>query len=176
MKDKLLFYLCRLPGSGRPSKITPEIKKIVEDRMQEDDETTAIQLFHLLTGKGYNISLRTILRCRTELGWTFRGSAYCQLIRHINKTKRLDWAKTYVGDRFENVVWTDESTVQLETHRRFSCHKKGERPKNKPRYVTYSSQLQHHMSIQINFINSQNHSTHFFYFHIDGCYRCRNLL
>lgn len=133
----MLFCLCRLPGSGRPSKITPVIKRIVEDRMQEDDETTAVQLFQLLKEKGYSISLRTILRCRTELGWTFRGSAYCQLIRHVNKIKRLDWARAHVNDKFEDVVWTDESTIQLESHRRFSCHKKGERPKNKPRYVTY---------------------------------------
>ena len=105
--------------------------------MQHDDETTAVQLFHLLKEKGYSISLRTILRCRTDLGWTFRGSSYCQLIRQANKIKRLDWAKINLNDKFQNVVWTDEATIQLETHRRFSCHKKGERPKNKPRYVMY---------------------------------------
>ena len=101
--------------------------------MREDDETTAIQLFYLLQTKGYSISLTTIFRCRNSLGWTFRGSAYCQLIREANKTKRLDWARAHINDKFEDVVWTDESTVQLETHRRFCCHKKGERPKNKPR-------------------------------------------
>ena len=72
--------------------------------------------------------------------WTFRGSSYCQLIRQANKIKRLDWAKINLNDKFENIVWTDEATIQLETHRRFSCHKRGERPKNKPRYVKYSSQ------------------------------------
>ena len=34
---------------------------------------------------------------------------------------------------FSDVIWTDECTVQLETHRRFCCRKKGEAPKNKPR-------------------------------------------
>ena len=29
----------------------------------------------------------TILRNRRSLGWTFRGSAYCQMIRDVNKTK-----------------------------------------------------------------------------------------
>ena len=145
--------LCRLPGSGRPSKITPEIKKIVDDRMQHDDETTAVQLFHLLKEKGYSISLRTILRCRTELGWTFRGSSYCQLIRQANKIKRLDWAKINLNDKFQNVVWTDEATIQLETHRRFSCHRKGERPKNKPRYVMYSSQGISHFGRKVMLVN-----------------------
>ena len=72
--------ITRRVGSGRPSKVTAEIKQIVEDQMRLDDETTAVQLYHLLKDKGYNISLRTILRCRSALGWTFRGSAYCQHI------------------------------------------------------------------------------------------------
>ena len=55
--------IARRPGSGRPSKVTAEIKQIVEEQMRLDDETTAYQLHHLLTQKGYSISLCTILRC-----------------------------------------------------------------------------------------------------------------
>ena len=116
----------RRVGSGRPSKITAEIKQIVEEQMRADDETTAYQLHRLLTEKGYSISLRTILRCRTALGWTFRGSAYCQLIREANKVKRLTWAQQHLSDSFEDVIWTDECTVQMESHRRYACRKHGE--------------------------------------------------
>ena len=115
----------RRPGSGRPSKISAEIKEIVEEQMRADDETTATQLHHLLEQPGYNISLRTVLRCRSVLGWTFRGSAYYQLIRDVNKQKRLARARQYVSDDFSNVIWTDESSVQLESHRRFCCRKRG---------------------------------------------------
>ena len=128
--------IARRPGSGRPSKVTQEVKTIVEEQMRTDDETTAYQLHTLLESKGYKLSLRTILRCRTTLGWTFRGSSYCQLIRDANKQKRLEWAREYVGEAengFQNVIWTDETSVQLETHRRFCCRKVGERPRNKPR-------------------------------------------
>ena len=124
----------RLPGSGQPTKVTAEVKQIVEDQMRADDETTAIQLHRILIDKGHPMSLRTILRCRSALGWTFRGSAYCQLIRQPNKVKRLNWAKSNENHSFEDVVWTDESTVQLQTHKRFCCRKQGELPKNKPRY------------------------------------------
>ena len=124
----------RSAGSGRPSKITQEIRNIVEEQMRLDDETTAYQLHSILTSKGIPISLRTILRCRTSLGWTFRGSSYCQLIRTENKAKRLEWAQQHRSDTFDEVVWTDECTVQLETHRRFCCRKRGEPPRNKPRY------------------------------------------
>lgn len=136
--------IARQPGQGRPSKITTEIKEIVEAQMRLDDETTAIQLHELLISRGYNISKRTVLRCRTSLGWTFRGSAYCQLIREANKAKRLAFAQKYVEEAtsatgFEDVLWTDECSVQLETHRRFCCRKRGEPPKHKPRYASNST-------------------------------------
>ena len=124
--------IARKPGSGRPSKITAEIKRIVNEQMMRDDETTAHQLHRLLASKGYNISLRTILRCCTSLGWTFSGSAYCQ---KPNKVKRLQWAIENQGLDFNDVVWTDECTVQLESHRRLCCRRVGQRPRNKPRYV-----------------------------------------
>ena len=79
------------------------------------------------------LTIRTILRCRIQLGWTFRGSSFCQLIRDVNKTKRLEWSRENIGNTFENVIWSDECTVQAESHRRYCCRKKGERPKNKPR-------------------------------------------
>ncbi len=62
--------ITRKPGSGRPSKVTEEIKSIVVEQMKEDDETTAYQLHSLLISKGYNINDFTL---PANLGWTFRG-------------------------------------------------------------------------------------------------------
>ena len=89
--------------------------------MRADDETTAVQLHKILAQEGHPISLRTILRCRTELGWTFRGNAYCQLIWNVNKVKRLEWATEHQNDDFSDVIWTDEASIQLQTHRWFCC-------------------------------------------------------
>ena len=130
--------IVRRIGSGRPSKITEEIKALVETKMCEDDEITACQLHMFLVDHGYRFSLRTILRCCTSLGWAFRSSAYCQLIREENKVKwLLQWAQMHIDDNFENVVWTDEYSVQLETYRWFCCRKWGEPPRCKPRYVWF---------------------------------------
>ena len=38
----------RKPGSGLPSMITPAIKRIIEDAMRRDDETTATQIQSIL--------------------------------------------------------------------------------------------------------------------------------
>ena len=53
--------------------------------MQLDDETTAVQLQKIFVDDGHPMCLQTILDSRQKLGWTFRGSAYCQIIRHENK-------------------------------------------------------------------------------------------
>ena len=69
------------------------------------------------------MSKRTVLTGRKILGWTHRGSAYGQLIRDVNKQKCLQWALAHVNDEFHNVIWTDETTVQMESHHRFCCQK-----------------------------------------------------
>ena len=101
--------IARRSGSRRPSKITAAIKQEVERMMQVDDETTATQLHQLLVHRGYDISICTVLRCKTTLGWTFRDSAYRQLIREANKAKWLAWAHQHLQkstDGFMNVIWT----------------------------------------------------------------------
>ena len=89
-------------GSGRPTKITSGVLRLVECQMQIDDETTAIQLQKILFENGHPLSINTILRSRDRLGWTFRGSAYCQMIREQNKEKRLDWARLYLDESQSN--------------------------------------------------------------------------
>ena len=127
----------RVPGSGRPSKVTAAIQRLVDAQMVKDDKTTAVQLQKRLSDNGFRLSLNIILRARAKLGWTFRGSAYCQLIRETNKVKRLEWARENCeasqSNGFQDVVWTDETSVQLETHRRHSYRRKGELPRPKPR-------------------------------------------
>ena len=47
-------------GSGRPSKLTAETKKLVEDQMHSDVETTVYQLHMLLTSKDKSIFPRAV--------------------------------------------------------------------------------------------------------------------
>ena len=105
--------ISKRPGSGRQTKLSPEILQIGEDQMQRDDETTAALLEALLTSRGYQISLSTVLRCRRKLGWTFRGSDYCQLIRTAIKEKRLQFARAYAEFGFGHVIVSDETSIQL---------------------------------------------------------------
>ena len=108
--------IARKPGSGLPAKLSPAVQQIIEDAMREDDETTATQLQAKLASHEIHVSLATILHSRKQLQWVYHGSAYCQLIRHENKEKRLNWARTFLHDSFDDVIWSDETTVQLQTH------------------------------------------------------------
>ena len=121
---RLSKTISRRPGSGLPPKLSPALQRIIEEEMAKDDETTATQLQAILASKNVYVSLATIVRNRLDLGWTYRGTAYCQLIRQPNKQKRLDWARTYLGDKFEDVIWTDETSVQIETLKHFCYRKK----------------------------------------------------
>ncbi len=127
--------ILRKSGSGRKTKITSEVKCIVEAKMQSDDETTATQLQQVLQMSGISISLTTVKRCRRELGWTFHGSRYCQMIREPNKVKRLEWCVQQMqeSDDLEDVIWSDETSIQLESHRRYAFRKRDQAPKLKPR-------------------------------------------
>ena len=86
-------------------KMTAPVKALAEQQMRDDNETTAVQLHALLLRHVHTMTLKIVLK--SGLGWTFRGSAYCQLIRQQNKVKRLQWAQEHLSDGFDNVIWTD---------------------------------------------------------------------
>ena len=120
-----------LPRSGRPTMIPKLHQLFIEKKMQENDELTAADLLDLMIARfgrrhcGY--SKRTLARARKDLGWTFNTVRYCQAIREGNKAKRLEWCKERLdeGEMFDDVIFTDECTVQLDRHRRRSYRKKG---------------------------------------------------
>ena len=88
------------------------------------------------------VPLSTIKRARRDLGWTMKRTRYCQLINEVNKEKRMEWCLDRVlSDDLElsDVIWTDECSVQLESHRKITYHKREEpskmvsRPKHPPK-------------------------------------------
>ena len=56
---------------GRPLKLTDEILDIIDKCMNEDDETTALQLQNVLRQGGNEISLRSILRDKEEMKYHY---------------------------------------------------------------------------------------------------------
>ena len=123
-----------LPRSGPPKRVPESHYRCIDEAMTRNDELTASALKDILTktfaAANVTYGVRTIARLRNELGWTFTTARYCQAIRDANKQKRLDWCKKRLEEKetFDNVVFTDESTIQLECHRR-KCFRKKKMPR-----------------------------------------------
>ena len=67
------------------------------------------------------------------MGLTAKVTKYCQMVREVNKEKRLKWDTENQDTTFENVIFMDETTVQRETCRHTCCYKQGYKPRYKPK-------------------------------------------
>ena len=91
---------------------------LVEQKMREDDETVAVQLHvhAMLKEHGYNTSLRTIVRCWTSLRWIFRVLSANLRIEALRVGMAVYNRILRAVRSFSDVTWTDESSMQLESH------------------------------------------------------------
>ena len=116
--------------SGPPRKVPADHYRCIDSAMAENDELTASALKDILKkrfgAENIKYSARTIARIRNELGWTFITARYCQAICDANKDKRLEWCTQRLDEKelFNDVIFTDESTFQLESHCRKCFRKK----------------------------------------------------
>ena len=111
--------------------------RVIDDALTQNDELTTQQLYNVLIRKFPNlcVSLSTVKRARYELGWVVTMPKYCQMIREANKAKRLAWCKKMIeeDESFDSVVFPDESSVMLESHRKKCYRRRGEPRKLKPK-------------------------------------------
>ena len=98
-----------LIADTQPSILQQEHYAFIGKAMIEN-EMTAYQLLHKLkqTYPELQLFLSTVHCARRDLEWVSSTPRYCQLIREINKEKRLKWCQ-YVGpdDDFKDFIWTD---------------------------------------------------------------------
>lgn len=115
-------------GGGRPALLKEEHLNFIEAKLGENCELNGIELSDLLK-EHFNIEVSsdTVLRWRKKLGWRYGATRYCQMVSDINKGKRLEFAQSCVeaNELFEDVIFTDESLVQLQANTRRQCYKKG---------------------------------------------------
>ena len=117
-----------LPRRKRPRKIDDDMAEYLDNLLMENDELNASQLKELLLHKypSITVSLTTIKRARKQKGWVCTRPHYCQLLREVNKSKRVEWCQAQLAnnEQFHNVIFTDECSVQLEQHSKLCFRKK----------------------------------------------------
>ena len=124
--------------------LNQEQYRYIDNCMAENKELTSRQLYQKLLEEfpGVKTSISSVKRARRELGWVCKRSRYCALITETNKEKRLKWCeeRQQTNDlQFSDVIFTDECTIQLESHRKVCYRKKKEpaplcaKPKHPPK-------------------------------------------
>ena len=114
----------------------PEILDFIDRKLEGNNETPAPDLVRMLAQElTIDISESTVKRLRRKLGWLSTGSKYCQLVKEQNRPKRLDYGQRCLdtGETFDDVIFTDECTVAMESHAKLSFHRWWEPPRLKGR-------------------------------------------
>lgn len=116
--------------AGRPRILNRDHYIKIDNFMDSDNELKTPRLKEMLLSEfpGLEASERTIARARQELGWVHQSARYCQLIRDANKQIRLEWAQRMIASKetFDNVIFSDESSFQVEYHARKAYRRIGE--------------------------------------------------
>ncbi|CAC5371052.1 unnamed protein product [Mytilus coruscus] len=116
-------------AAGRRKTLQDRHLVFIDEKIHADREISAQELTRELNARFHiNISVATIKRARKSLGWTRSATQYCQMVRHQNKPKRLDYALRCLADneQFDDVIFTDETTVKIQTTTGRSFRKEGE--------------------------------------------------
>lgn len=135
------FLTCRtvqdLHRRKQSKKLSNEMLHFINAKLYENDELTSRQLLSTLKELYplLRVSLPTITHARKKLGWVCTKPHYRQLIHNLNKRKHLVWCQFLqrTNEKYENVIFIDEYTVQLERHSRLCFRKKHQCRRLKPR-------------------------------------------
>ncbi|KAK3754658.1 hypothetical protein QZH41_003874 [Actinostola sp. cb2023] len=124
--------------TGRPTKIEPAVSDFIDRAYRENTELSANDLWvKLQKDSSIELGISTIKRARRSVGWVCTKPKYCQLVRDVNKEKRLTFCRelmaTYPRDTFDNVIFTDESTVRMENATILQFRKVNEPPRLIPK-------------------------------------------
>ena len=81
------------------------------------------------------LPIATIKRTRRKLGGKRCGPKYCQMVRETNRVARLAFAEECIenGESFDDVIFTDESSLRVEQHVKICFRKEAQPAKLKPK-------------------------------------------
>ena len=112
----------------RAGKFTEGHKMVLNLRMSQNSDWTARDIQKMFQKElDVSFSLATIKRQRFQLKWTAKQKKDCQLISAKNRRFRVTWCleKLCTKDTFLNVVFVDESNVELSASGRLSFYQSG---------------------------------------------------
>uniref|UniRef100_A0A8C6WUZ1 Tc1-like transposase DDE domain-containing protein n=1 Tax=Neogobius melanostomus TaxID=47308 RepID=A0A8C6WUZ1_9GOBI len=101
----------------KPHKVTSQVMEIIDSILRTDDELPARKVKELLQSRhNITIGLNSVRKAVRNLGWNFGKPRFVPMTRGKNKDLRVIQAQEWkvAGEKFDDVLFTDESTVALE--------------------------------------------------------------
>jgi transposase len=117
----------QLYGGGRKNYFRLQHLDFIDKVMTEDNETTAQQLADKFREEfGWTRTRSTFHKLRYKLGWRYSATKYCQIVSDRNKVKRFEFALKCLAEHeeFSNVIFSDETKIQMECNAKRQYHKK----------------------------------------------------
>ena len=99
--------------------------KIIQDNLEKDFTTSARELKRKLERQGRELSLNTVRRAVRATGYCASQPRYCQMIREPNNQKRAEFCSNLINadERFDDVIFSDECSIQLHHKKSVSYRK-----------------------------------------------------
>lgn len=119
-----------LPRRPKVVKVTNEHKEAINSWIDADREITCRVLCKNLQSR-FQVTISTSQMCRivNKLGWEKGRTRYCQIVSQQNKVKRVGYAFLCLinMERFDNCIFIDESSIEIELHTLYRWFKTGEK-------------------------------------------------
>lgn len=120
---------------GNFKVIKKEDIDFIKGSLSENPIQSARDIQTKLASNGTNISKSTTRRAISAAGFTNTAPRYCQMIRNPNKIKRVDFCKQLIDcdETFDDVIFSDESSIQLHGNKQTCYRQNGSGPIHLPK-------------------------------------------
>ena len=123
--------------------VTLELLDFIDKEMEKDDELTSVTLQRRISKQfSVEFSVSKVKDLRKKLGWLAEKTRYCQMVRQVNRAKRKTYAEECLlsKEQFDDVIFSDECNIQLETNGTITFHRWWEPcpQKGKPKHPFHS--------------------------------------
>ena len=116
-----------LKKTRKDNKISEHSLEVIREVFRNDPYATSTDVRKQLAIHGTEVSAATVKKAIKTAGYVNSEPRYCQLIRNANQEKRVDFCNSLieVNDALDNIIFTDECSVQLHNNKTTSYRRKG---------------------------------------------------
>lgn len=114
------------PRSGRPRKTTEEQDETILELLEENREAVVKDIHSKAKKRRIQVSPSTVRRRLVEAGMEYGTPMVKPLLTDQHRQRRLAWAQTHLNVNWDEVLFTDESSIKIYYTRRGMWKRRGE--------------------------------------------------